>query len=101
MFGFGENECEPSRSGDTTCRIFAWIGQSFESCDGCGKPYWEHLFDPTYGGETGTYRVKHYVEYQDRWEWRRVNPITPDGRAATRAKWDGYYEWATSSTVWT
>lgn len=24
------------------CRGFRWIGQSFASCDGCGKPAWEH-----------------------------------------------------------
>ncbi len=31
-------------SGDTPepCRGFRWIGQSFASCDECGKPAWEH-----------------------------------------------------------
>lgn len=24
------------------CRGFRWIGQSFATCDGCGKPAWEH-----------------------------------------------------------
>lgn len=24
------------------CRGFRWIGQSFKSCDGCGRPAWEH-----------------------------------------------------------
>jgi hypothetical protein len=93
MFGFnGEEECEPSRSGDTTCYIFHWIGQSFEFCDMCGKPYWEHLFDPAYGGKPGLYRIKHYVKYKDAWEWRRVYPITPKSREQTRYKWEGYYD---------
>jgi hypothetical protein len=25
-----------------SCRGFRWIGQSFATCDGCGKPAWEH-----------------------------------------------------------
>jgi hypothetical protein len=24
------------------CRGFRWIGQPFTSCDGCGRPAWEH-----------------------------------------------------------
>lgn len=93
MFFSGETECEPSRSGDKTCYIFAWIGQSFESCDDCGKPYWEHLFDPVYGGSKGTYRVKAYTAYNDKWHWKPVNPISPDSREKTRRKWEGYYQW--------
>lgn len=27
---------------EPACRGFRWIGQSFASCDGCGKPAWEH-----------------------------------------------------------
>jgi hypothetical protein len=85
---------EPSRSGNKDCLIFQWIGQSFESCDGCGKPYWEHLYDPAYGGSKGEFRVKVYVKYADKWEWRRVTVITPDKREATREKWEGYLKYA-------
>jgi hypothetical protein len=96
---FEQELCEPSRSGNRTCYIFAWVGQSFESCENCGKPYWEHLFDPTYGGEKGAYRIKVYLSYLDAWVWEKVNPITPERRAKTRAKWEGYYEWATKGRV--
>jgi len=54
------------------CFIFAWIGQSFESCDECGRPNREHLYRPTYGDERPDLYVKHYVKYLRRWEWRPV-----------------------------
>ena len=31
-------EPEPARA----CDGFRWVGQSFRSCDGCGRPAWEH-----------------------------------------------------------
>jgi predicted amidophosphoribosyltransferase len=33
---------QPTPSG---CKGFRWIGQSWEHCDGCGKPFWEHTHD--------------------------------------------------------
>lgn len=27
------------------CKGFRWIGQSWDCCDGCGKPYWEHAYN--------------------------------------------------------
>jgi hypothetical protein len=95
MLNFDEPECEPSRSGNTTCFIFWWIGQGFDSCENCGKPHWEHLFDPAYGGSKGTYRVKEYVGYKGTWRWKRVNPITAEGRERTRERWEGYTARAT------
>lgn len=26
----------------STCPAFAWVGQTFASCDECGEPYWNH-----------------------------------------------------------
>lgn len=90
----GEQETEPSRSGYEECLVFAWIGQTFEFCDDCGKPYWEHLYDPTYGDDKGTYRVKVYEKHSKIWYWKKVNPITPERRQAVKDKWDGQHEWA-------
>jgi hypothetical protein len=36
----GEADAAPKAPPD--CRGFRWIGQSFASCDGCGRPAWEH-----------------------------------------------------------
>lgn len=27
------------------CPAFQWIGQSWASCDNCGKPFWEHTHE--------------------------------------------------------
>jgi hypothetical protein len=27
------------------CYAFEWIGQPFNFCDRCGKPYWEHTHE--------------------------------------------------------
>lgn len=32
----------PAEPEPEPCRGFRWIGQSFATCDGCGKPAWEH-----------------------------------------------------------
>lgn len=86
----GEEPCTPSRSGDKTCYIFTWIGQGFDTCEVCARPYWYHLYNPAYGGSKGTFRVKTYISYNDSWEWRRVDPIEPDDREAIKQKWSGY-----------
>lgn len=89
----GEEPCDPPLSGDKTCRVFQWIGQSFENCDRCGRPYWEeHLYEPTYGGSKGQFRVKVYIRTskdKEIWYWEWVNVITNEEREACRKKWDG------------
>lgn len=57
------------------CWSFKWIGQSLETCDGCGKPYWEHTHMET--GGTSLFR------------W--VNVLISD-TAAQQARdiWEGY-----------
>jgi len=85
----------PSRSGDKTCRVFAWIGQSFEFCDTCGKAYWEnHLYEFPFGGTKGQLRVKVYKSWRDEWTWEAVNVITREQAERVREKWGGYYEQA-------
>ena len=94
MLSFGgEERCSPSLSGDKTCRVFQWIGQSFENCDKCGKPFWDqHLYSPVFGGGTGQFRVKVYLwerEGKEVWLWTWVNVITNEEREACRRKWEG------------
>ena len=33
------------------CDVFEWVGQSFRSCDACGRPFWEHHFRRPLGSE--------------------------------------------------
>lgn len=51
------------------CPAFRWIGQSFTSCDGCGKPYWLHSHDarlPKGAGPFGPTRWRHVVITRER-----------------------------------
>lgn len=86
-FAFAEPETTPSRSGDTTCQVFAWVGQSFKHCGECGRPYWEHLYEPVFGSAKGDFRVKHYVKWRAAWVWREVTVITPTMAERCRARW--------------
>jgi hypothetical protein len=86
-------ETTPLKSGDVSCRVFAWIGQSFESCENCGKPYWDHKYNAVYGGSKSSVRIKIYQSWSKKWYWRPVTIITPESAEATKAKWDGYLEW--------
>lgn len=59
------------------CEVFAWIGQTFASCDNCGKPYWEHPYEYVLGignpfTDDGTRQ-----------------PITAERAAVVKAKWAG------------
>lgn len=57
------------------CWSFKWVGQSLETCDGCGRPYWEHTHWETYGGHGR--------------EWRNVL-ITDEMAQRARDIWEGY-----------
>lgn len=59
------------------CEGFAWVGQSFASCDECGRPYWEHSHDRRSGGSDGPFGLG-----------LRLVPITPEQALGCRAKWD-------------
>jgi len=60
------------------CRGFRWIGQSFASCDGCGKPAWEH--DGILQHRAGT----PLSLGGDNWELR---PWAPGEAEARKRKW--------------
>lgn len=55
------------------CVIFQWIGQSFSYCDGCGRPRWEHLYDPPYGGARPLFHVKQ--RNYNGWFWEPVGSL--------------------------
>ena len=40
--GMAVNAPAKNEPAPADCPGFRWIGQSFASCDGCGKPAWEH-----------------------------------------------------------
>ena len=59
---------------DNGCLAFHWIGQTFASCNECGKPFWEHSHDArSVGGP-----------FSDR--WRRV-VISRQAAEYCRARW--------------
>lgn len=66
---------EPTRE-HPECSVFAWMGQPMSSCDTCGKPVWDHLFHPPYGGAPVLFRVKQRKTYGDReWYWQKVGSL--------------------------
>lgn len=58
---------DPLKAHNPTCVVFHWIGQSFSSCDNCGKPLHEHLYWPPFGGKKPIFWVKQWVEYRQQW----------------------------------
>lgn len=61
----------PANPAHPRCSTFKWIGQSWESCEGCAKPLEQHLYDPPYGGSRPLFHVKEYVHYLG-WHWAPV-----------------------------
>lgn len=57
---------------DGKCVGFAWVGQSFASCDVCGQPFWEHEHN------------REFIEGRE----ERVR-ISAELAAAVRGKWEG------------
>jgi hypothetical protein len=55
----------------TTCRVFEWVGQSFQCCDNCGRSHTEHPYRPTYGTERPEFYVKH-LRHGRSWVWEPV-----------------------------
>jgi hypothetical protein len=89
---FGDPSGEPVGPVYTECVKFWWIGQSFDVCDNCGAPYWDHPFRAAFGGEPPDFVV--LVKYSWRNEPVRegVKVIPPADAARCRAKWEGYLE---------
>lgn len=63
------------------CRGFQWIGQSFATCDGCGRPAWEHEGELRLrAGAT----IASPVSSEHNWEMR---PWGPGVAEAIKRKW--------------
>jgi hypothetical protein len=76
LFGDLHPPADPPTRDHPECMVFAWIGQAIMSCDQCGKPLWEHLYHPPYGGGPTLFRVKQRKRYGDRiWYWARVGSL--------------------------
>lgn len=54
------------------CLVFLWIGQPLTRCEGCGLPYWKHMYEPPVGGARALFRVRQYNPHTDRWLWEPV-----------------------------
>lgn len=63
---------------DPECRGFKWIGQSFASCDGCGKPAWEH---------EGIARIKQGGGPFGGPDWWYTDPFKPGEADRIRERW--------------
>lgn len=68
----GERETEQ-------CKGFQWIGQSWEHCDGCGQPYWEHDCMEGIDRDKGPFD-------QDSWIYQ---PISEESKARVKAHYLG------------
>jgi hypothetical protein len=64
----------------TACYGFRWAGQSFTSCDGCGRPAWEHR---------GEMRLRDgATPFAGGGDWE-LRPWGPGEADAIRRKWAG------------
>ncbi|MGW3025838.1 hypothetical protein [Streptomyces sp. NPDC001221] len=91
-----DREAEPPTF-PTICQIFRWIGQTFESCEDCERPFWDHLYEPPFSGAKPIFRVKQYAAHRKTWVWAPVGRVITRQRAdACRDKWDGYTAWVSA-----
>lgn len=58
------------------CKGFQWVGQDWDTCHGCGQPYWEHscMEHPAEGSGP----------FDEAWEYR---PISDEARARMKARY--------------
>lgn len=83
----------PTNEAHRRCEIFAWMGQPFSSCDTCGEPYWDHLYDPPHGGDRPLFHVKQYAEHLRAWVWAPVGKVISRPAAeAVQRRWGRYDE---------
>ena len=69
---------EPAPVPPAACPGFRWIGQSFASCDSCGRPAWEHEGEMRPRGGASPFS-------DDGWEMR---PWAPGQAEAIRRRWE-------------
>jgi hypothetical protein len=100
LFAFTpDRPADPPRN-PVICQIFVWIGQTFESCDNCGTPFWEHLYEPPVGGQKPLFHVRQWVDGRKEWVWKPVGKLITRERAERcREKWDGYTAWAAAGNA--
>lgn len=62
-------EPDPERHDrDTPCETYGWIGQDFAYCEyGCGKPCWEHPYEPGLGDAAGLRRRLTHEDARRMW----------------------------------
>lgn len=63
-------EADPNR-GDRSapCETYGWVGQDFSTCEyGCGKPCWEHPYEPGLGDAAGLRRPLTRERAQSMWQ---------------------------------
>jgi hypothetical protein len=65
------------REPEKPCAGFQWIGQSFASCDRCGKPYWEHTHEERLPEGARLFGSKPM----------ELVPISPERAALCKRKW--------------
>lgn len=61
----------------STCPGFQWVGQSFQYCDGCGEPYWDHQYDCQIDRDSGPFGTR----------WKR-KLISKESKARVKARWE-------------
>jgi hypothetical protein len=73
-------EADPVPEVASDCPGFKWIGQSFATCDGCGKPAWEHE------GEMRLRKGAKLVSAGSEGDWE-LRPWKPGEAEAIKRKW--------------
>lgn len=49
------------------CETFSWIGQDFSHCDTCGKPCWQHPYEPGFGDNAGLRKKMDWTTARAMW----------------------------------
>lgn len=82
-------DAEPGHENRKTCRVFAWLGQSMNSCESCGLPYWEHMYVPPLGRDKPRFYVRQYTPWNDHWHWEPVGAvITREQAELVKSRWE-------------
>lgn len=71
-------EADPERyDRDAPCETYWWVGQDFAFCEsGCGRPCWEHPYEPGVGDNTGLRRPLSNEDARAMWRrWGRPRGI--------------------------
>jgi hypothetical protein len=61
----GAYHARADRDCEVVCKGFQWIGQEWDSCAGCGRPYWEHTHMEN--------RARDSRPFDDEWEYELIS----------------------------